>query len=406
MKLEYLKLALGNLSQRKTRSILTMIGIFIGIAAVISLISLGQGLKTAVSAQFSALGSDRLVIQAKGAQFGPPGQNTAALLTTDDLRTVQRGQYVRIAAGRILKPAVVEYNDEEQVLFVASIPDENEEERAVVLEITKPKILDGRMLDTSDRYKAVIGYNWGQENSFDKEVQVGDKMIVHNKTVEVVGILDRTGNPIWDNVVFLNEEPMRNIFNLPDEYSVITAKVDSEEVLGLAIDQVTRDLRRDRHVKIRQEDFTVQSSTQLVQSIFDILNVIQAVLIGIAAISLIVGGIGIMNTMYTSVLERTREIGIMKSIGATRQIILIIFLIEAATLGIIGGAVGIALGIGLAKAVEFAASQALGPGLLIADISIWVVLGALAFSMIVGIISGVMPALQASKMEPVEALNA
>ena len=251
----------------------------------------------------------------------------------------------------------------------------------------------------------MVGVEWGDDNSYDKPMHAGDKIIVNNKTVEIVGVLDHTGNPVFDNVIFMNEEPFRDILGNEEEYSVITGKAESELVIGDAIDAVTRDLRRERNVKIRREDFTVQSSTQLVESFMEILNIIQAVLIGIAAISLIVGGIGIMNTMYTSVLERTREIGIMKSIGATRKTILTIFLLEAAILGLIGGTIGIALGIGLAKMVEFGATQALGPGILQADVSIGLIASALAFSLCVGIISGLMPALQASKMEPVEALN-
>ncbi len=405
MSAEYLKLAVGNLAHRKTRSILTMIGIIIGIAAVIALISLGQGLETAVKLQFSALGSDRLIIQAKGAGFGPPGQNAAATLTKDDLETVQKAQYVRIAAGRLLRPVTVVFNDKEETLFAASVPDENADERALVLELTKPVLLEGRLLDINDHNKVLVGYRWARENRFDRPMRPGNKIVIDGTRFEVVGTLAQGGNPGFDGAIFLNERAMRDAVGEPDEYSAITARADSDAFVPLAIDAVTRDLRRLRDVKEREEDFTVQSSTQLLESVFAIISVIQAVLVGIAGISLIVGGIGIMNTMYTSVLQRTREVGIMKAIGATNRSILMIFLIEAAILGIIGGAIGIALGIGLAKAVEAGAAIALGPGLLLADIHLSVVLGALAFSMGVGIASGLAPAIQASRMEPVEALN-
>jgi putative ABC transport system permease protein len=405
MSWEYFKLAVGNLSHRKTRSILTMVGIFIGIAAIISLISLGQGLKSAVGAQFSALGSDRLLIQAKGGGFGPPGQNTAAVLTKDDLRVVQHAQYVKIGAGRILRPTVTSYNRKERSVFMASMPDENEDERQIILELTKPKILEGRMLTINDKNKVMIGNNWLTNNAFDKPLQVGDKVTINNKSVEVIGILDHTGNPGFDRAFFMNEEPMRKLVDMPEEYSAITAIADTDQDAVLAADAVTRDLRRHRGLKIREEDFTVQTSTQLLNSIGTILNVIQAVLVGIAAISLVVGGIGIMNTMYTSVLERTKEIGIMKSIGATNTVILSIFMIEAGILGLIGGAIGTLLGIGMAKVVEIMAALQLGEGLLQADVSMGLIIGALIFSLVVGMVSGLMPAIQASKMEPVDALN-
>jgi putative ABC transport system permease protein len=403
---EYFMLAVGNLAHRKTRSILTMVGIFIGIAAVISLISLGQGLQTAVTAQFSALGSDRLIIQAKGGLFGPPGQNTAVSLGKDDLRVVQRSQYVKVAAGRLLKQAQVSFNDVERVIILASFPDEDQEERELVKDVSKPVIAQGRFLEIGDRNKIVIGSRWAQDNAFDRPMRVGDKLVINGERVEVIGILAAGGNPGLDRALWMNEDPMRAIVDEPDEYSVITARADSDAVVELAVNAVTRDLRRERDVKERQEDFTVQTSAQLLQSVQSILTVIQGVLVGIAAISLIVGGIGIMNTMYTSVLERTREIGIMKSIGATQRIILSIFLAEAGVLGLIGGAIGIALGVGLSKLVELIGTQALGPGLLQTQISWWLVLGALLFSLVIGIVSGLLPAIQASRMEPVEALNA
>jgi putative ABC transport system permease protein len=402
---EYLKLAIGNLSHRKTRSLLTMVGIFIGIAAIISLISLGQGLKGAIGAQFSALGSDRLIISAKGGTFGPPGQNSAATLTTDDLRVVQHAQYVKVAAGRLMKPDVGQFNRKTSPVFLASIPDTNQEERQLVLEMTKPKIAQGRMLTTSDKNKMVIGDNWASNTYFGKPLQLGDKVEINNKSVEVVGILEPTGNPGFDRTFLMNEEPMRKLLNAPEEYSALTARADKDSNVNLAATAVTRDLRRHRGVKEKQEDFTVQTSAQLLESVNKILNVIQAVLVGIAAISLIVGGIGIMNTMYTSTLERTKEIGTMKAIGATNNTVLTIFIMEAAILGLIGGAIGTALGIGLAKLVELVATAALGPGLLQANISIWLIVGALIFSLAVGIASGIVPAYQASKMEPVEALN-
>jgi putative ABC transport system permease protein len=402
---EYVKLAAGNLAHRKTRSLLTMIGIFIGIAAIISLISLGQGLKLAVAGQFSALGSDRIIIQAKGGSFGPPGQNTAAMLTTDDLEVLQKTQYVKIAAGRLLKVVSVRFNSKDAPLFIATMPDKNELERQVILELTKPKIAEGRLLSINDKNKVMLGNNWLTDDSFDKRINVGDKLLINNKSVEVIGIMQRTGNPGFDRAAFMNEEPMRDLLNLPDEYSVLTAKTDNEQVVMLAVEAAKRDLRRSRGLKEREEDFTVQSSTQLLESVDSVLSIVQAVLVGIAAISLIVGGIGIMNTMYTSVLERTKEVGIMKAIGATNRNVLTIFVLEAAILGLIGGAIGTALGIGMAKAVELAAAAALGPGLLQANISFVLIGGALLFSLTVGILSGLMPAIQASRMEPVEALN-
>ena len=147
----------------------------------------------------------------------------------------------------------------------------------------------------------------------------------------------------------------------------------------------------------------MQTSEELIKSVNTILGVVQAIFIGIAAISLLVGGIGIMNTMYTSVLERTHDIGIMKAIGARNSDILSIFLLESGLLGLAGGAIGVLLGVGLSKLVEYFGSQSVG--MLQASFSWHLIGGALAFSFIVGMISGALPARQASRMHPVEALR-
>ena len=135
------------------------------------------------------------------------------------------------------------------------------------------------------------------------------------------------------------------------------------------------------------------------------LSIVQAVLVGIAAISLLVGGIGIMNTMYTSVLERTREIGIMKSIGATQKDILTLFLLESGMLGLVGGLIGVLIGVGIGEMVSYIARERLGSDLLQAQFGFWLVFGALLFSFLIGMISGFFPALAASKKQPVEALR-
>jgi putative ABC transport system permease protein len=129
------------------------------------------------------------------------------------------------------------------------------------------------------------------------------------------------------------------------------------------------------------------------------------VLVGIAAISLIVGGIGIMNTMYTAVIERTKEIGTMKAVGARNSDVLLVFLFESGLLGLVGGAIGIAIGYGLGKSAEYAATMALGTDLLQASFPWYLILGALAFSFVIGTMSGILPALQAAKLKPADALR-
>ena len=164
-------------------------------------------------------------------------------------------------------------------------------------------------------------------------------------------------------------------------------------------------LRKERHVKKGEEDFNVQTSEQLMGSFKNILLIVQILLIGVGSISLIVGGINIMNSMYTSVLQRTKEIGIMKAIGAKNSDILLIFLIEAGLLGLIGGAIGTFFGFLISKSAQIIAFKILGSNLLIIDFNPFLIISALAFSFFIGMLSGVAPAIQASRLKPAETLR-
>ena len=202
----------------------------------------------------------------------------------------------------------------------------------------------------------------------------------------------------------MNENDLRDLIGIKEEYSAVFAKVSQGEKPAEIADRILRAIRRDRGQKEGFEDFTVSTSEDIIKSINTILGVVQAVFIGIALISLFVGGIGIMNTMYTSVLEQTNEIGIMKAIGAQNKDILGIFLMESGLLGLFGGGIGILLGIGLSKIVEFVGRGFAGD-VLKASFPWYLIVGCLLFSVIIGLISGGFPARQASKMQPVDALR-
>ncbi len=401
--LDYAVLALGNLSHRKTRSFLTVLGIFIGIAAVVSLVSLGQGLTNAINSQFSAVGADKLIIQAKSATLGPPGLAASGKIEKHDLELIRKANGIEEAAGRILKPAQIEFKDKSITAYVASMP--NDDSRQIILDIANYAIESGRMLSKNDRNKVVVGNNYAHREVFDKNMKLGDRIIISRAEFEVVGILKKTGSPQNDISFIINEDIMRDVFDIPEEHSAIIAKSSKNMDPIKAGENVERAMRKDRNQKEGKEDFEVQTSNQLLQSFNTILNIVQAVFIGIAAISLLVGGIGIMNTMYTSVLERTKEIGIMKAVGARNSDIMLIFLVESSVLGMIGGAVGITLGVLLSKMVEAAAAQALGTGLLKAYFPPPLIIGALLFAAILGALSGALPAYRASKLKPVDALK-
>ncbi len=240
---------------------------------------------------------------------------------------------------------------------------------------------------------------------FKKGVDVGDKIKINDQKFRVVGIYKPFGNPDDDSSVGIPLETARELFDEPDELFVIMARTKDGFNTADVAEDIKEKLRRDRGLKEGEEDFTVQTYEQLREGAGVVLDIVHLFLIGIASISLMVGGVGIMNTMYTSVLERTREIGVMKAIGARNSDIMMIFLIESGIMGMVGGAIGVVIGIALSKIVEYVAEQELGMVLLKANVSIELILGALTFSFLVGCISGILPARQASKLNPVDALR-
>ncbi len=398
--IDYFKIAFKNLRSRKTRTWLTMLGIFIGIAAVISLTSLGQGLQEAVNEQFEMMGTDKILISPGGSFYGIGG---GAELNKDDLDVVKKNKDVRAATGFLYKVAKVEFKDEVKYTWVMGIPLEPDT-RVIVEEMQGFEIEEGRKMNEDDKYKVVITYLINKGEFFEKKVSLRDKLIIENQEFRVIGVLKRIGNPQDDSSIMVPIETARELFNEPSKIDALLVQVHKGLNTDEVVEDIKKDLRDHRNVEEGEEDFSVQSYQDIIDTFNNILNVVQIVVYGIAAISLIVGGIGIMNTMYTAVLERTNEIGIMKAIGAKNSDVMWIFLIESGLLGLAGGIIGIILGVGFSKMVEFGAVYS-GVTLLKAYFSwVWIII-AMIFSFAVGTISGLLPARQASKMKPVDALR-
>ncbi|MFA6461252.1 MAG: ABC transporter permease [Candidatus Woesearchaeota archaeon] len=400
---DYFRLAYQSAKHRKLRSWLTMIGIFIGIASVVALISLSQGLQTAISTQFLKLGSDKLIIQAAGSGFGPPGTDVSVPLTKADRDAIYKAKGVDLVVGRLLRMSKLQHDNEIKYTYVVSFPD-NPREAQLVNEVADYQANQGRILNYDDGYKVVLGPDFAKD-FFEKELQVRDKIEINSQEFTVVGILKKSGNPQTDSSLVVPEAALRKVLNVPEEMDVINVKVQAGENLNVVAENVQKELRKFRNVEKGKEDFSVQTPESLLNTLNTILLVIESVLIGVAAISLFVGGIGIMNTMYTAVLERTKEIGIMKAIGAKNGEIMAIFLIESGMLGLVGGIIGALLGYGISKTVELIAFQVYQTSLIQADFNPLVMLGTLGFAFIIGALSGWYPARQASKLKPVEALR-
>jgi len=391
---DYFKLSINNLVHRKVRSWLTIIGILIGIAAVTALISISSGMNQAIENEFNKVGSDKITITpgAGGMQFaGPTSVNSE--LTQEDLDTIRNIRGVDKAEPLIMEMAKVNVNNEDKYVDVVGINSE-------FLDIFRGsyELYKGRNLRNNDKYKAVIGYKLATD-TFNKSINLRNRIIINGQEFRVIGILDKIGNPRDDNSVMIPIDTARELFNEPDSISMIMVdSIDSFDV-NIVADDITDKLEKKRG----QKDFSVTTLNQIKETVSGIIGLLSIILLGVAAISLLVGGIGIMNTMYTSVIERTREIGILKAIGAKNSHILILFLIESGLLGIIGGIIGAILGIILAKGVAYFGSNMAIP--MEAAITPELIIGVLAFSFIVGALSGSLPARKASKLKPIDALR-
>ena len=402
---DYISLALRNVRKRGIRSWLTMLGVFIGIASVVSLISLGQGLENAIVGQFGALSVDTLLVQGADTGFSPPGSTSVRKMSTDDLELIEKVSGVRIAIPRHLRVAEIIFNDVLDFAGVGSIP-EDKEKMGEIYESLNIETAQGKLLEAGDFGKIVLGNDFIDTEFYGKPIRLGSQLEIEGKNFEVKGILKETSTFTLNGAILMMEEDMRSVFEIPDdEIDFIVVRVGDENQIEQVADEISRKLRKDRNQDIGEEDFEVQTPIQSLATVNTILNVINIVVIGIALISLLVGGIGIANTMFTSVLERTKEIGIMKAIGAKNSNILSVFMIEAGVLGLVGGIVGAIIGLGLAFAVSKIANAALGSVILSVAPSMPLVFSSVGFALLIGIASGLFPAYQASKLNPVEALR-
>jgi len=405
---DYVLYVLRNLRERQTRSYLTMIGIVIGIAAVVSLISMGNGLESAIMQQFEEIGTDILMIMPGSAMgsagsMGMPGAMSTGKLTDDDIDLIESVKGVDMAGGMITKEAQVKFKGISKNTFISGFA--IDESYKIIQRMSNFVIEDGRDARSTDTYHALIGTRVRHGQFFGKEVTIGSKIEINGYDLKVIGSLETLGNNMDDQNIFIPLETAKKVFNMTDDYMIIMVDVKDNFNPADVAEDIKKAMRKDRDVKEGKEDFTIQTTEELMDSLGTILNIVQVILIGLAGISLFVGGLGIMNTMYTSVIERRKDIGIMKAIGARNNDILLIFLIESSILGFTGGVLGSIVGYGIAKMAGFAAAMTVGTGILNIEFDIMLSLAVIVFSTVIGSVSGIFPARQAANLNPVESLS-
>ena len=407
-----LKLAWNILVHSKLRSWLTIIGIVIGIAAVVSIVSVSQGAKQQLEERFGQWGADIITIspgysQAKGfKRVGKGGGLTADQedLTDKDILVLKSIPNVNFVMGQVSATGEVKYLGKSGNLHITGVNTD------AWKEITTNEIEFGRDLTKGDIYSAVIGYNIAN-SFFNKQVQINRQITIEGRIFKVVGIFKQGEN---DNAVIIPLEPARDLLEDidEDEFSSITIKIDNvEDVINKTIPAIERKLMLSRGIlREKDRDFSVYSPLAMQSAITETMNTMSIFLGAIAAISLIVGAVGISNTMFTSVLEKTKEIGVMKAIGAKNRDIMLIFLLNSGMIGFVGGLGGVIIGavasgyIGLLvngngggmMGKMFGSTTALTPELLIF---------AFSFSIIIGMIAGAIAAYRASKLKPIDALR-
>jgi putative ABC transport system permease protein len=396
---ETVRLALDSMRGNAFRAALTMLGVIIGVAAVIAMLALGRGAQAAVDEQLAALGADVLTVTT-GMRWLSGVARDQQTLTFDDAEALARD-------ARHLSAVVPEQSGRQQVRLGAR----NVNISVVGTSPSHPRVLGyevehGRTLtamdDATRRRVAVLGGEVPELLEVPASGLVGATIVVKNVAFEVVGIYRRKGavgfgNP--DDDVYIPLETSRFRITGEDVLQSLSAQVAPGSDIGAAMVEIERVLRREHGLAPgRDNDFTLLDRRQFLSTQQETTQILGFLLAGIAGVSLVVGGIGIMNIMLVTVTERTREIGIRKAIGATRGAILMQFLVESVILCLAGGLLGVLLGIATAAMLSrFAGWQT--------AVTADSLLLAFGFSAAVGLAFGLWPARRASRLDPIEALR-
>jgi len=401
--IESIRSALIAINARRVRSVLTMLGIIIGVASVILLVSILQGVKQNIMMQFEDMGSNSLLVYSHvPIEEGLKGK--FAKLTTRDLELIQ----YRVDGISSITPILFsQTNVAGKIRFGSRTAYSRVEGTTYAYQdVAQLYAQYGRFLSDSDnktrRRVCVIG-DKVRENLSLPENPVGKFIEINGEWIKIIGLMEAKGGMFGisqDDYVLLPFNTMQsNIGNLVQADIKIQLNVTNPDNMQLVSAKIKRLLRKSHKLGSKEDDFKVQTPEQLLETFSTIINTITLAMIGILSISLLVGGIGIMNTMLVSVSERTREIGICKAIGAKRQHILLQFLIEALILCILGGIIGILIGFGFGQLLT------LIPNFPPAHVPFWAILLSFGFSVMIGIIFGIVPAVKAANLDPIDALR-
>jgi len=408
---DLVELSITNITHRKLRAWLTLLGIVIGVAALVSIVSLGQGLSTTVNSSLGDFGSDIITLSAgfnrasggafggfRGRDFEVTSSTDSPELTKKDVLVLKKNSNIKSIMESVSENLEVEYLSKKSTTQIQGI------NQQYWNDFYSYDFDSGRKLNVSDGYVVVIGYSVANTR-FDKAITIGRKISIDGKSFSVVGILKEGES---DNSIIIPLEVMWGMTDKEkDTYSQIKAKLIDEEKTETTISELEAALLISRKVTLAKKDFTISSPLAMQEQIQSITSTMTLFLAAIAAISLIVGAIGIANSMFTSVLEKIKEIGIMKALGATDGEVMKMFMIESALFGLVGGIIGVVFGMLGSALLGFLLSGSGGPTSMLSNTSVTpeLVIVAILLSVGIGFFSGVLPARSASKLKPIDALR-
>lgn len=391
-----------SISGNKIRSFLTVLGIIIGVMAVVIMVAVGETVQEEITGQFSALGTNTVVIRAGAAQTGGIRSGNRQTLTIDDGNYIAKLPDVAAMSPVQASGAQVVYGNKNWATSVMGVyPDYTTIQS---IDIEYGAMFDDTAVRNASTY-AIIGPKTAQELGMGTD-PVGEIIRVQNVPLVVIGVAKERGDSAMgsqDDMVIVPITTLKKRIQgsrFPNSVSMIALKLFQDADNSVVIDQISA-LLRDRHrLKTGDtDDFQVMDMKQIMETMTTVTGYLKLLLIAIAAVSLLVGAIGIMNMMLVSVAERTREIGIRKAIGARESHIIIQFLSESIMISFIGSMIGLVVGVGL--------SQGIGRFILGYNVpfSIWPVILSVSVAVIVGLASGVMPAVKAAKLNPIDSLR-
>ena len=400
MLLEAVKLALRSVARNKLRSVLTLLGIVIGVAAVIAMVTIGSGTSAKVQENLAKLGSNMLVIRPERNTFGPPGGGDSRAFIERDFDLLKQGLTgVRAMAPSATKAATIVVGNTNQDTTITG-SDQG------LFDTQDWTFLSGRAFNDGEVRSGASVCVIGQTNRavvFGNVDPVGQQLRVGNFACQVIGVLGAKGQSAFgtdqDNTIIMPLRTFQRRISGNNRIQVIYISVANRQDIARVQADASQILRESRRVRAGEEDdFTVRDMTQIASTMASTATVMTGLLGAVAAVSLLVGGIGIMNIMLVSGTERTREIGIRLAIGALEKQVLTQFLVESIVLSLLGGIIGIALGLSLAGLASYGMDIPFSA-------SANVVALAFVFSGAIGIIFGFFPARRAARLDPIEALR-